>query len=88
MERVDANKGKTGVSIVEYLKSKGGVPKNAPNTIMNRGIPTSGVFDMPYTPDRCEAVTKEGEPCRARPVKSGHLCVGHLRQVEKQHAEK
>ena len=45
----------------------------------NKGIPMTNYPHQPIDVG-CYSETKEGNPCKAHPVKGTHQCVGHSRQ--------
>ena len=49
-----------------------------------RPVTTVGLV---FVPDRCQAPTKDGEACTARPLKGTTLCVGHTKQEKMKHGD-
>lgn len=68
-----------GVSYDEYFaKKRNASPAKGLAAEKQRGVPL-GSFVMT---DDCHGITKQGEPCKARPAKGGNLCAGHRKQAE------
>lgn len=73
-----------GVNYNEYYASKAATKAQSVRA-QHAGVKArkATVMDSstPYKPSGCQGVTKTGNACKARPVKSQHLCAGHLRQA-------
>ncbi len=69
-------------SVGEYYANKG-AKLDRHRAVNHKGIAADKSWSQtPFRPLNCQGITKKGTACPAKPVKTGHLCSGHLRQAE------
>ena len=61
-----------------------GVPDFSPAIAghSGEGVAAAPVGGMPFKPDHCVGLTKDGHACSARPMKGTELCYGHTRSQD------
>lgn len=75
-ENYGVNRFQTGVPQTGYK----GIPREQGRGQFGVPIPGQGKVALPepQTP-HCTAITKKGDPCKARPITGEYLCIGHKR---------
>lgn len=70
------------ITVNEYFEGKGA--KSDAKRMVNAHGRQADLSWSPaeFKPLNCQGIKKDGAACQAKPVKTGHLCIGHLRQAE------
>lgn len=66
----------------EWYEKLGMVRSNVRSEVGKALVADETWSSVTFLPSTCQAVTKTGVACSAKPVKTSQLCVGHLRQAE------
>ena len=66
---------------IELAGTQDGVPLFSPADMGHHdsGVAEAPIGGMPFQPDHCQALNKQGHACQAKPVKGDVLCYGHTR---------
>lgn len=66
----------------EYYANKGATPATNAIHENGRGRIADNFSFIPEQLNNCQAISKKGSACKARPVKGTAFCVGHTKQME------
>lgn len=67
---------------MDYYSAKGMKPQRPAVKQAGDGVLADNYSFVPERLIECQALTKNGHACKARPITNRNVCVGHARQLE------